>query len=194
MSSLLNRHRVNNRRGSGKAKSLRPNTQRGIAMLAALLVIAALAGLGLCIGKNATPSTALERAVAHGDPAWAVSLKLDQEQVPTGRDDAAMSVINARAGYLLLIQAGTDGKSLELIFPNELDHDNVIGLGETRLPRPQWRLKASGPAGTARCLPSCCPARPTSPQCAPPCPAIDCPTLAPATARRWPAIPKRRNR
>jgi hypothetical protein len=129
--------------------------QRGVAVAGALLVwvlVASSFGLGRFGSGDTSPRSALKEAAAHSDPAWGVALKLDQEQLRTGRDALALTVTTLRPGHLLLFQAGTDGKSLELIFPNDLDKDSAIAAGETRLPRPHWRLKAVGPSGAGALL------------------------------------------
>jgi hypothetical protein len=48
--------------------------------------------------------------------------------------------------YLLMV--GSDGQTFDLLFPNQLDRNNVIEPGATmRLPRPAWQLSAEGPPG-----------------------------------------------
>ncbi|MBI5439308.1 MAG: DUF4384 domain-containing protein [Nitrosomonadales bacterium] len=62
-----------------------------------------------------------------------------------------MHISTARPGHLPVLQAGTDGKSLELIFPNDLDKKTAILVGETTLPRPNWQLDTAGPPGKELC-------------------------------------------
>jgi hypothetical protein len=43
---------------------------------------------------------------------------------------------------------GSDGKSFDMLFPNGLDSNNAVSAGQSlRLPRPNWMVKANGPAG-----------------------------------------------
>ena len=52
-----------------------------------------------------------------------------------------------------MAMAGSDNKSLYMLFPNDLDQNNRIEAGKTvSLPRANWRVKAGGPAGTNHLL------------------------------------------
>jgi hypothetical protein len=43
---------------------------------------------------------------------------------------------------------GSDGQTFDLLFPNQLDKQNIIEPGATvKLPRPSWELSAEGPPG-----------------------------------------------
>ncbi len=65
-----------------------------------------------------------------------------------GQDALEFSVQSDRAGYLYVAMAGSDNKSLHLLFPNDLDQNNKIEAGQKlQLPRPNWRVRAAGPAG-----------------------------------------------
>ena len=125
------------------------SSQRGIAA-AALLVILALGGLAFFHGKN-SPQAVLDGVYAHRDAGWEVKLDTPNQLV-IGRDSAKITLHTARSGNLYLFQAGTDGKSLDLIFPNALDSNNLVSAGDTTLPRSNWRLDAAGPAGTGGLL------------------------------------------
>ncbi|MBC7436128.1 MAG: DUF4384 domain-containing protein, partial [Bdellovibrionales bacterium] len=64
-----------------------------------------------------------------------------------------ISVQSDRGGYVYLAQAGSDNKSVYLLFPNDLDQANRIEPGQRMaLPRPNWRVRAGGPAGTDNLL------------------------------------------
>jgi hypothetical protein len=48
---------------------------------------------------------------------------------------------------------GSDEKSFYLLFPNKLDTDNRVRANQSySMPRPNWKIKAAGPAGTDRIL------------------------------------------
>lgn len=82
-----------------------------------------------------------------------VQVKLGKEPLRVGEDTLDFTVQSDRAGYLYVAMAGSDNQSLYLLFPNELDVDNRIEAGATlQLPRPSWRMRAGGPAGTNHLL------------------------------------------
>ena len=69
------------------------------------------------------------------------------------QDALEFSVQSERAGYVYVAQAGSDNKSVYLLFPNDLDQNNKIEAGQTlQLPRANWRVKAAGPAGVDNLL------------------------------------------
>ena len=80
-----------------------------------------------------------------------LSLTLVPDRVVTGQE-VAIQVLAPQPGYLYLFQLGTDGQSINQIFPNALDPNNAIAAGETLLPRQGWRFSARGPAGVGYVL------------------------------------------
>ena len=53
-----------------------------------------------------------------------------------------------RPGYVYIALAGSDAKSLYLLYPNEIDQDNKVAKGQALvLPRNNWETIASGPVG-----------------------------------------------
>ena len=62
------------------------------------------------------------------------------------------SVTTARDGYLYILQVGSDGKTFNMLFPNKLDQNNQIAAGNHQFPRPSWRVRSAGPAGTSQLL------------------------------------------
>jgi hypothetical protein len=82
-----------------------------------------------------------------------VKVALTQDKLKIGRDTLDLAVQSDRPGYVYLAMAGSDNKSVYLLFPNDLDKNNQIQAGEMLvLPRPNWRVKASGPTGTDNLL------------------------------------------
>ena len=89
---------------------------------------------------------------AGADRALQVTLNAPQPRLRVGKDLLDFSVASNREGYLYLLQAGSDGKTFNLLFPNKLDENNFISAGTHRFPRASWRLRAGGPAGTSQLL------------------------------------------
>jgi hypothetical protein len=123
---------------------------------AALLALIALGGLLFAVmqdkmGEGSAPRAVLGRIYAQRASGWEVKIEAPQQLI-IGKEDAHITLHTSRPGSFYLIQAGTDGKSLELIFPNALDSNNLVPAGDTNLPRATWRLAAGGPAGTGELL------------------------------------------
>ena len=82
-----------------------------------------------------------------------VQLGLSKAQLKIGQDTMDFSVKSDRPGYVYVALAGSDNKSVYLLFPNDLDQDNRIEAGQTlQLPRANWRVTADGPAGNDNLL------------------------------------------
>jgi hypothetical protein len=82
------------------------------------------------------------------DDRRSVSLQSAKSAFRIGKDDVDFSLTSSHAGYAYLLMVGSDGKSFDMLFPNQLDSANALEAGQTlRLPRPNWRIKAGGPAG-----------------------------------------------
>lgn len=65
-----------------------------------------------------------------------------------GRDAIKLTLTSREGGYVYLLMVGSDGQTFDLLFPNQLDRNNLIEPGASmRLPRPSWRLTAEGPPG-----------------------------------------------
>lgn len=76
-----------------------------------------------------------------------VALRLRPDQVRTG-DTLAVDISSATGGFVYLLQVGTDGKSLSLVFPNASDGANRLPPADTlSLPRPNWQMAARGITG-----------------------------------------------
>lgn len=78
-----------------------------------------------------------------------VTVSVAKNTLKIGQDALDFSVRSDRSGYVYVAQAGSDNKALYLLFPNDLDKGNRIQANvPLALPRPHWRVKAGGPAGT----------------------------------------------
>jgi len=77
-----------------------------------------------------------------------VALNAGKTTLKIGRDTIDFTLSSREGGYVYLLMVGSDGKTFDLLFPNQLDQNNVIAPGATlRLPRPAWELSAGGPPG-----------------------------------------------
>lgn len=100
-----------------------------------------------------TGEQALRQLFSQRDAKRNVQVSLAKGQLKIGQDALDMSVQSDRAGYVYVAMIGSDNKSTYLLFPNDLDQNNKIDAGQKlTLPRPNWRLKASGPTGTDNLL------------------------------------------
>lgn len=82
------------------------------------------------------------------DDRRSVSLQGAKSAFRIGKDHVDFSLTSSHAGYAYLLMVGSDGKSFDMLFPNQLDSANAVEAGQTlRLPRPNWQIKAGGPAG-----------------------------------------------
>ena len=82
-----------------------------------------------------------------------VTVTLNKPALVIGQDTLEFKVKSERAGYVYAALAGSDGKALYMLFPNDLDQNNRIEAGQTlSLPASNWRIRASGPAGTDHLL------------------------------------------
>ena len=96
-----------------------------------------------------TGEQALRQMFDQRDAKRRVQVTLSRDKLKIGQDALDFSVQSDRAGYVYVAMAGSDSKSLYLLFPNDLDQNNAIAAGQQLLlPRPNWRVKAGGPAGT----------------------------------------------
>lgn len=85
-------------------------------------------------------------------PEIQVALRVASSRMKINSDALDFSVTTSKAGYLTILQVGSDGKTFNRLFPNELDQNNYIQPGTVRLPHASWALKAGGPAGTSHLL------------------------------------------
>lgn len=108
-------------------------------------------------GSNANqainPVRGLEDLRAAASPAIKVDLRTSKPSLRINQDELALTVRSSESGYLSIFHVGSDGKAFDLLYPNDFDRNNYVNAGETiSLPRPSWRVKAGGPAGTSRVM------------------------------------------
>ena len=77
-----------------------------------------------------------------------VNLTTADPTLKIGRDAINFTLTSREGGYVYLLMVGSDGQTFDLLFPNQLDRNNLIEPGASmRLPRPAWQLTAEGPPG-----------------------------------------------
>lgn len=102
---------------------------------------------------QASAADILSQLHAQRDHKRELRVASSRSQLRIGLDPLDLSITSAQDGYVYVAMAGSDGRALTLLFPNELDRDNRIVKGQNLLlPRPQWQLTAAGPAGRDRLL------------------------------------------
>ena len=98
--------------------------------------------------KPLPPAALLAEIHAQRDGRRQLAALADQTALTIGKDALQLHITPDRDGYLYLALAGSDGESLYLLYPNQLDGDNRVQGGKTvQLPRSSWRITAGGPAG-----------------------------------------------
>ena len=101
----------------------------------------------------ATPAEILTELHQQRDGARRVVATSRKAQLKIGTDLLEIDVTAARDGYLYVALAGSDGKSLYLLYPNDLATDNRVRAGQrVALPGKGWEVLAGGPAGTETLL------------------------------------------
>jgi serine/threonine protein kinase len=96
-----------------------------------------------------TGAQSLQDIFSLRDTARQVSVDLKKDALRIGKDALGFAVNADRAGYVYVALASSDNKTLQLLFPNDLDRNNRIAAGKPLpLPRANWRVVAGGPPGT----------------------------------------------
>ena len=102
---------------------------------------------------NLTGEQALRQVYEQRHAKRTVTVRLRKPELVIGQDHLAFDVKSDRAGYVYAALAGSDGKALYMLFPNDLDQNNRIEAGQTlSLPAANWRIRSSGPQGTNHLL------------------------------------------
>ncbi len=77
-----------------------------------------------------------------------VNLKPAKPAFKIGKDQVSFTLNSSHAGYVYLLMVGSDGKTFDMLFPNQIDGANSIDAGQSlQLPRASWEIKAGGPPG-----------------------------------------------
>ncbi len=100
-----------------------------------------------------SPVNTLKDIYAQRDDRRVVTVNMRDPKVRIGRDKVEFTVSSSHAGFLYLLMVGSDGKTFDMLFPNQLDRSNQLEVGQVlRLPRPNWEVVAGGPPGTTQML------------------------------------------
>jgi hypothetical protein len=94
----------------------------------------------------------LQDLAAAADRSYQVSIVTARDSMRINQDLLDFTVTTNREGFLYILQVGSDGKTFNLLFPNKLDASNQVSAGSHRFPRPSWRVRSAGPAGTSYLL------------------------------------------
>jgi len=90
---------------------------------------------------------------AQRNPRRKVDVTLSKPTMKIGKDALELTVRSSHDGHVYLVMLGSDAKSFYVLFPNGLDKENTVKANQPmRLPRPDWKLMAQGPAGTNQLL------------------------------------------
>ena len=81
------------------------------------------------------------------DRSWKLTLQPTKKQIRIGQDALEFDVEVDRPGYLYIFQVGSDGKTFNLLFPNQADAANQVAAGTQHFPRAGWSLRSAGPPG-----------------------------------------------
>lgn len=109
----------------------------------------------LAAAPVATPADILAELHAQRDGNRGVTAAVRKAQLKIGSDALEIDIRAQRDGYLYIAQAGSDGQSLTLLYPNALAADNRVRAGQSlALPGPaaKWEVVAGGPPGTETVL------------------------------------------
>ena len=98
--------------------------------------------------RVATPVDLLKQIYDQRDGNRRLLIEVNKRILKIKQDALQLSVTSPKKGFLYVALAGSDQKSLYLLFPNELDANNAISANQRiTLPRRQWRIVAGGPRG-----------------------------------------------
>jgi hypothetical protein len=132
-----------------QANAVLPTVVPATAMLQAQPVAATPEPVPVAAPVPLTGEQALRQMFDQRDAKRRVQVGVGKAKLKIGQDALNFSVQSDRAGYVYVALAGSDNKSVYVLFPNDLDQNNKIEAGQPlQLPRPNWRVNASGPVGT----------------------------------------------
>jgi hypothetical protein len=100
-------------------------------------------------GTTPTAARFLDNLRHAASPGMPVSLTVTSSRMRIEHDVLDFTVTTGQPGYLTILQVGSDGKTFNRLFPNDVDQDNQVPAGTLRLPRRGWAVRSGGPAGTS---------------------------------------------
>lgn len=124
-----------------------------VATPVALSAPAPLPPVAVAPARPSSPAEILAELHQQRDGSRRVVATVRQPRLKIGSDKLEIDVTPSRDGHLYVALAGSDGKSLYLLYPNELAQDNRVRAGQRlSLPGKGWEVVAGGPAGTETLL------------------------------------------
>jgi hypothetical protein len=94
------------------------------------------------------PADLLKQIHEQRDASRTLNATASPQVMRINQDQLRMSITSPRDGYLYIALAGSDNKSLYLLYPNTLETNNAVKAGQkVDLPTARWRITAGGPAG-----------------------------------------------
>ncbi len=138
---------------SAIAATLPPTGQAATNTVQPAPVVAAPVTTAPAVAAPLSGAQALQQLFEQRDAKRRVQLTTAKDKLKIGQDALDLAVQSDRAGYVYVALAGSDNKSVYLLFPNDLDANNRIEANQQLLlPRPAWRVKAAGPVGKDQLL------------------------------------------
>jgi hypothetical protein len=90
----------------------------------------------------------LQDIYSNRDDRRLVTLQASKPSFRINKDLVEFTLTSSHPGHVYVLMVGSDGKSFDMLFPNQLDADNYVQPGQPmKLPRAAWEVKAGGPAG-----------------------------------------------
>ena len=87
------------------------------------------------------------------NPKRVVDVRVSKPNMKIGKDSLDLSIKSSHDGYAYVVLLGSDKKSFYILYPNGLDSENKVKAGQTlQIPKADWQIKATGPAGTDNIL------------------------------------------
>ena len=87
------------------------------------------------------------------NPKRVIDVKVSKPTMKIGKDSLDLSIKSSHDGYAYVVLLGSDKKSFYILYPNGLDKENKVMAGQTlQIPKADWQIKATGPAGTDNIL------------------------------------------
>lgn len=103
--------------------------------------------------RPAAPAQVLAEVHGQREGSRRVVATVRKPVLKIGSDALEIDITPPRDGYLYVALAGSDGKSLYLLYPNSLATDNRVQAGRRiSLPGAGWDIVAAGPPGTETLL------------------------------------------
>lgn len=100
-----------------------------------------------------SPVNTLRDIFNQRDDNRAIKFSASRSGFKIGQDKVQFTLNSTFPGYVYILMAGSDNKTLDLLFPNKADQNNYLQANDTwTLPRPSWEIEAGGPAGTNHLL------------------------------------------